>query len=197
MDKLEILKSPKPYACGYENVPHDKQLHAKDLCFKYNNTPPSDSKGRLEILKQLFGTCSDLTFIGEDFHCDYGFNIHTHGLAVINYNCVILDTSPVHIGDGAFIGPNTCLACSGHSLDPKQRNKGIGNSAPITLKDNVWLGANVTVCAGVTIGEGSVIGAGSVVTKDIPSGVIAAGVPCKVKRKITAEDAIKEEEILF
>ena len=46
------------------------------------------------------GTCSPMTGIEPDFHCDYGFNIHTHGLAVINYNCVILDTSPVNIGEG-------------------------------------------------------------------------------------------------
>lgn len=55
------------------------------------------------------GSCwapaTPLTFIEPDFHCDYGFNIHTHGLTVINYNCVILDTSRVEIGAGAFIGP--------------------------------------------------------------------------------------------
>jgi maltose O-acetyltransferase len=42
----------------------------------------------------------------------------------------------------------------------------------------------------VTIGEGSVIGAGSVVTRDIPSGVFAAGVPCRVIRKITDADSL-------
>ena len=76
----------------------------------------------------------------------YGFNIHTHGLAVINYNCVILDTSPVNIGAGAFIAPGVCLACSGHAIDPEQRSHGIGTSAPITLEENVWIGANSTVC---------------------------------------------------
>ena len=55
----------------------------------------------------------------------------------------------------------------------------------------VWIGANATVCGGVTIG------AGSVVTHDIPSGVIAAGVPCKVIRPITEKDKIKPEDILF
>ena len=65
-------------------------------------------------------------------------------------------------------------------------------SAPITLEDDVWLGANVTVCGGVTIGKGSVIGAGSVVTRDIPAGVIAAGCPCRVLRPITARDRLPE-----
>ena len=51
-----------------------------------------------------------------------------------------------------------------------------------------------SVCGGVTIGEGSIIGAGSVVTKDIPSGVIAVGNPCKVMRKITEEDKLNLKE---
>ena len=50
--------------------------------------------------------------------------------------------------------------------------------------------ANVTVCGGVTIGDGSVIGAGSVVARDVPSGVFAAGNPCRVIREITEEDSI-------
>lgn len=45
-----------------------------------------------------------MTGIEPDFHCDYGFNIHMHGLVVINYNCVILDTSPVNICAGSVIG---------------------------------------------------------------------------------------------
>ena len=49
----------------------------------------------------------------------------------------------------------------------------------------------MTVCGGVTISAGSVIGAGSVVTKDIPSGVFAAGVPCRVIREITDEDRME------
>ena len=132
-----------------------------------------------------------MTGIEPSFHYDYGFNIHTHGLAVINYNCVILDTSLVHIGSGAFIAPGVCLACAGHAIDPDQRSHGIGTSAPITLEDNVWIGANATVCGGVTIG------AGSVGTHDIPAGVIAAGVPCKVIRPITEKAKIKPEDILF
>lgn len=197
MNVLEIMKSPAAYASGFEHIPVNEQRHAKKLCWEYNKTSPDEQEKRREILQELLGTCHPMTAIEPAFRCDYGFNIHTHGLAVINYNCVILDTSPVHIGAGAFIAPGVCIACSGHSIDPEQRSHGIGTSAPITLEDNVWIGANATICGGVTIGAGSAIGAGSVVTRDIPAGVIAAGSPCRVIRPITERDKIDQNKILF
>ena len=178
-------------------MPVDKQERAKRLCFKYNNTSPDEKEKRQKLLEKLLGTYHHMAVIEPDFHCDYGFNIHMHGFAFINYNCVILDTSPVNIVAGVFIAPGVCIACSGHAIYPQQRMEGIGTSAPVTIEDNVWIGANCTVCGGVTIGEGSVIGAGSVVNRDIPAGVVAAGVPCRVIRKITEKDKIPSENILF
>lgn len=192
----EYLKSEQSYAGQNRAIPGELKQKAQKLCWEYNQTPP-DPQVRAELLQRLLGTCHPLTFIEPSFRCDYGFNIHTHGLAVINYNCVILDTSPVHIGAGAFIAPGVCLACAGHALDPEQRAQGISTSKPITLEENVWIGANAVVCGGVTIGKGSVIGAGSVVTRDIPAGVVAAGVPCRVLRPLTEEDRIAPAQIAF
>ena len=130
--------------------------------------------------------------------CDaVSFNIFTHGLAVINYNCVILDTSPVNIGENVFIAPGVCIACAGHSINPVQRAGGISTSKPITIGKDVWIGANAVICGGVTIGEGSVIGAGSVVTKDVPSMVVAAGNPCRVIRRVCEEDKIQAKDLAF
>ena len=67
---------------------------------------------------------------------------------------------------------------------------------PITVGNDVWIGTNVSVLPGVSIGSNTIIGAGSVVNKDIPDGVIAAGVPCKVIRKITKEDRQKYSEYI-
>lgn len=55
---------------------------------------------------------------------------------------------------------------------------------PVTIGNHVWITSNVTILPGVTIGDNTIIGAGSVVTHDIPSGVLAAGNPCKVIREI-------------
>lgn len=70
-------------------------------------------------------------------------------------------------------------------------NVTILDGAKVTFGDNVWIGTNVSVLPGVTIGNNTIIGAGSVVNKDIPDGVIAAGNPCKVIRKITDDDKKK------
>lgn len=86
----------------------------------------------------------------------------------------------VTIGNNVRIGAN-CVIMDGdfHLDDPRT-----SSPAPITIKDNVWLGYGVVVMKGVTIGENSVIGVNSIVTKDVPANVIAAGNPCKVIRSI-------------
>lgn len=194
MDILEIMKSDSGYCSIFKTKPKELKDNAKLLCWEYNQTHPDEQEKRSEILKKLFGTCHPNTFVEPSFRCDYGFNIHTYGMTFINYNCVILDTSPVYIGENTFIASGVCIACAGHSLDPNQRALGYGISKPITIGSEVWIGANATVCGGVKIGKGSVIGAGSVVTKDVPEGVIAAGNPCKVIRKITEKDKVNLTE---
>ena len=73
-------------------------------------------------------------------------------------------------------------------LDAPTRNAGLEYARPITVGSDVWFGGNVVVLPGVTIGSGSVIGAGSVVTRDVPPGVLAAGNPCRVIRRLVPEE---------
>ena len=61
----------------------------------------------------------------------------------------------------------------------------------IHIGNNVWIACNAVVIGGVTIGDNVVIGAGSVVTKDIPSGYLAYGNPCRPVRRITEADSMK------
>lgn len=70
----------------------------------------------------------------------------------------------------------------------KKREKAYQFNNPVKIGKNCWLGAGVIAVPGVTIGNNTVIGAGSVVTKDIPSGVVAVGNPCRFLRKIDERD---------
>ena len=198
MDILSRIKEYKGFVGNAMHIPREAQAKARRLCWKFNNSDPDDPKAQRNILMRLFGTYYSSVYLMPSFRCDFGFNIHFKGFALVNYNCVFLDTSPIRIGRSVLIGPGVVLACAGHPIHPEQRcSSALETSEPITIEDGVWIGANSTVCGGVTIGEGSVIGAGSVVTSDIPKGVIAAGVPCKVLREITESDRIVPERIEF
>ncbi len=100
-------------------------------------------------------------------------------------------TDSITIGSHVNIGAN-CTIMDGdiHNTDWKLRHIDRRSESPIpykhrpiTIEDDVWIGANSIILKGVTIGARSIIGAGSVVTKDIPADCIAAGNPCRVIKK--------------
>lgn len=100
------------------------------------------------------------------------------------------------IGDNVKVGANVLLMDTDtHQVDYLQRREGHGPiaSAPITIEDDVWIGAQCIILKGVTIGARSIIGAGSVVTKDIPSDCIAAGNPCRVIRSLKPQTSYENE----
>ncbi len=196
MDSLELMQKDEGYIIKDSLMPKDKQERARELCFEFNASSPKEKDRRRTILNELLGSSTPLTFIEPTFRCDYGLNIHLHGLTVINFNCVFLDASPINIGKNCFIAPNVVLACSSHPLDSEERNAGYLISKPINIGENVWIGANATIIGGVNIGSNVVIGAGSVVNRSIPDNVVAVGNPCKVLRPITEKDKIMIEDSL-
>jgi len=102
----------------------------------------------------------------------------------------IIAAESIIIGNNVNIGANTTIIDTdfhplGSSIRKLNPQKAI--SSPIVIEDDVFVGMNCLILKGVRIGKGSVIGAGSVVTRSIPSGVIAAGNPAKIIRKIDIE----------
>jgi acetyltransferase-like isoleucine patch superfamily enzyme len=100
---------------------------------------------------------------------------------------IVAETS-VWLGDRVFVGSNVTITDTDfHPLDAsvRQQTPNRGETAPIIIEDDVFVGMNSLVLKGVTIGHGAVIGAGSVVTRDVPAGVIAAGNPARIIRPIT------------
>lgn len=161
-----------------------ERLIGKELCRDYNDLRPSETGAREELLRKILAEVKNGIIIEQPFHCDYGYNIHVGNNFYANFNLVILDEAPVTFGDNVFIAPNCGFYTAGHPIDPIERNKGLEYARPITVGNNVWIGAGVSVMPGVTIGDNRVIGAGSIVVKDIPSNCVAVGNPCKVIKKI-------------
>lgn len=122
-----------------------------------------------KILPTVFFKYPELIQIGEN--------------SFINHLCSVWASpgGPITIGSNVLLGPCASIISSNHGVARGQliRNQP-GNDAPISIGDDVWLGANVVVTAGVSIGDGAVVGAGAVVTTDLPPMSICAGVPARV-----------------
>ncbi|KAJ5239417.1 maltose/galactoside acetyltransferase [Penicillium chermesinum] len=147
---------------------------------------------RFELLKKLVGRVGEGTFVEPPFLPDYGCNVVIGKDCFINWNCTILDTSLVIIGDRVQMGPNVGIFSAGHETSVLSRRKFVEFGHPIKIGDDCWIGGNVLILPGITIGEGCTIGAGSVVTKDIPPFSVAVGSPCKVIK--TIQSAEEEEK---
>lgn len=165
-----------------------KMRHAKELLQDFNHTGSDEGKKRKEILETLLGSIGKGSYIEPPFRCDYGENTYIGENFYANYDCIILDVCKVTIGNRVLFGPRVSLFAAAHPIDAGVRGRLLEFGNSITIGDDVWIGGNTVVNPGVTIGSGTIIGSGSVVTKDIPSGVIAAGNPCRVLREITEED---------
>jgi sugar O-acyltransferase (sialic acid O-acetyltransferase NeuD family) len=87
----------------------------------------------------------------------------------ITSGCVV--TTDVVIEDGVLL--NLCSTV-GHDVNP-----GVNVSGSVRIGAGVLVGTGATILQGLTVGHGATIGAGAVVTKDVPPGVVVAGVPAK------------------
>lgn len=191
MTEWEKARKGYLYDANYDPDIIDKRTRCADLCYEYNMCKPSDMNQQQIILHRLLGKIKGKIVVTSPFYCDYGINISVGENFYTNHNVTILDAAEVSFGDNVFIAPDCVFSTAGHPLDAEQRNQGLEIALPITIGNNVWIGAHVSVLPGVTIGNNVVIGAGSVVNRDIPDGVVAAGNPCRVIRKITEEDRKK------
>ena len=104
----------------------------------------------------------------------------------VGYHTHIFATTSIEIGASCLIAPFCYLVDANHGIrrDRLIREQPM-NTAPIVIRDDVWLGTGVTVLAGVNIETGAVVAAGSVVTQDVAPYAIVAGSPA---RKISERD---------
>jgi len=151
---------------------------------KINSLGDDQVKERKMLFKDLLGAYNKACWIEPPFYCDYGSNIKLGKKVFINFNCCILDTSEIIIGDNVMIGPNVQIYAATHPLDIKTRNSMLEYSKSVTIGNDVWIGGGAIICPGVQIGDGAVVAAGSVVVKDVPKNVMVAGNPAMIKKEI-------------
>lgn len=180
---------------------HEEELmkikhRAHVMCQKYNGLDEWDNE-RKGIIDELLGGKGENVYFQGPIQFNYGCNTYIGDNFFANFNLTVLDDAKIKIGNHVMIGPNVSLMASSHPLDYMQRESTTYPDGHVSMSEyakgiticgHVWIACGVIICDGVTIGEGSVIGAGSVVTKDIPSGYLACGVPCKPIRKICEKD---------
>ena len=178
------------------------KLKTHNLNVDYNNTYEDESEKRAEILSEIIGEFGEGGFIQGPIAFHYGKHTKIGKNFFGNFNLTIQDDAEVTIGDNCNFGPNVTIVTPVHPMLSNERRemltadgskKHLCYAKPVHIGNDCWFGASVTVCPGVTIGDNCVIGAGSVVTKDIPQGCFAAGVPCRVIRKLTDADSMKQK----
>lgn len=188
MDIKNKMHNLEIYNPGDEELLKEQFSYMEKL-YDYNQTRPSELDKRFKLLKEMFAEIGDGCYIEPPLHSNFGcHHVHFGNNVYANYNLTLVDDTHIYVGNDVMFGPNVTIATAAHPIDPKLRGKGLQFNIPIKIGNNCWLGAGVIVLPGVTIGDNSVIGAGSVVTKDIPSGVVAVGNPCKVLRQISKHD---------
>ena len=166
-----------------------EQLAYLDKMDEYNAIPRRFVERRAAMLPQMFAEVGEGCYIESPFYANWGgHHVHLGKNVYANFGATFVDDTHIYIGDGTMLGPNVVIATAGHPIDPELRSRALQYNMPVRIGRNCWLGAGVIVMPGVTIGDNTVIGAGSVVTKDIPSGVVAVGNPCKVMREVGQHD---------
>lgn len=167
---------------------------AATLARRFNTWPVDDPAGARAVLAELLGSLGTGAVIRPPLEVDYGRHLHVGDGTFVNVGAIVLDVAEVRLGVRCQVGPRVSLLTATHPLDAVARASGWESAAPITVGDDVWLGGGATVLPGVTIGAGTVVGAGAVVTRDLPAGVVAHGVPARVVRELDATDATDDPD---
>lgn len=168
-----------------EGLPKERD-DAKKRMIAFNATTPDQIDERMRIVKEMLHEESGDVWIEPPLYFCYGKHIILGEGTYINFNCNFVDDGMIRIGKRCVIGPAVTIATVGHPIRPDMRE--YMYTDPVTIGDDVWLGAGVIICPGVTVGNGCVIGAGSVVVRDIPDNCVAVGNPCRVIRPIGERD---------
>lgn len=188
MDIFEQLHDGSIYDPGDADI-LDQQMGYQELLYDYNMTRPGEGARRTGLLQEMFADIGENCYIEPPLHANMGgHHVHFGKNIYANYNLILVDDTHIYVGDYTMFGPNVTIATAGHPILPELRQRGLQYNMPVHIGENCWIGAGAIILPGITIGDNVVVGAGSVVTKDISSGVVAVGNPCRILRQVGEHD---------
>ncbi|MBZ0292001.1 MAG: acyltransferase [Anaerolineae bacterium] len=133
------------------------------------------------LVNRLSKSCGDNVAVFENvymYHVDrieFGSHVSIHPM------CYVMGFGGISIGSNVSIAHGTSIITTNHDFEQSAmaiRDAPV-EAAPVTIGDDVWIGAGVRILAGVTIGNHVVVGANAVVTSDVSSNTLVAGVPAR------------------
>lgn len=175
-EKQKMLAGDLYTAVNDEEIQRES-LEAQEWLRQYNAASPAEHTA---MLRARLGTCGEDVTIRAPFACDYGWNIHVGKHTFLNWNCILLDVNPIHIGPYCQIGPMVQIYTADHPRDPALRRQGLESGRPVRIGSNVWIGGGAILLPGITVGDDAIIGAGSIVTRDVPAGATVVGNPARL-----------------
>ena len=144
---------------------------------------------RSGIARGLFESAGKNINIEKGANFGKGSQIKIGNNSGLGINCRI--SGNVTIGDNVMMGPDVIIITKRHKFDRTDIpmiEQGHDLEKPVTIGNDVWIGARCIILPGVSIGDGAIIGAGAIVTKDIPEYAIACGNPAQVKKYRTGKN---------
>lgn len=141
-------------------------------------------------LRELFykhscASCGDVLCVMPYSVMSYAKNISLGERVYINSFSMLVAKEKITIGNNVLIGPHVIINSGMHNYSNADVdiNKQGHSTAPITIEDDVWIGANTIILPGITIGKGAIIGANSLVNKNVEPFSIIGGSPAKLIKK--------------
>ena len=188
MSQYQRMIEGKIYDPMDPEITSEQKIYQEKV-YEFNQLKPYESEEKQKYMHEVFAECGENCYIELPFHANWGgHHLHLGSGVYMNFNMTMVDDGNIYIGNKVMFGPNVTIITGTHPVNPSLREKGLQYNKDVYIEDNAWIGSGVTILPGVKIGKNSVIAAGSMVTKDIPENVVAAGIPCKVMRKIGEHD---------
>ena len=189
MTQYERMVKGLIYNPGDDEIMNEQRVY-QDKLWEFNRLKPTQFEEKQKYMYEVFASCGENCYIELPFHANWGGHHLYFGSDIyVNFNLTVVDDGNIFVGNKVMFGPNVTIATANHPINPELRARGLQYNKDVHIGDNVWIGANSVICPGVNIGKNTVIAAGSVVTKDIPEGVVAGGVPCKIIREVSQKDS--------